>query len=137
MYPIVQQQLALPMLTLYEGPKLLPLAVIATAHTFRQAVLLCQLHATRKKLSQARICDDVNELMDQQAVAAGIPAGPRMRSSHLTEYLSASDTSRDMPARFVPAFEIVMGNRAITQWQTMAAGLHHYEQLLVEQRRVA
>src|SRR5688572_12150023 len=124
MYP---EQKQLPFLTHYDGPRLLPLADIVTCRTYREAVLLCHLRATRKTLPQLLIANEVNELVKH---------GHRMRSSHLTEYLSSDVERREMPARFIQAFECVMGNRAITQWQTMHAGLHHVEQYIVEQRQV-
>lgn len=113
-------QLPLPMLTVYHGPRLLPLEEIQRARSYRDIVRICWAHRTRKHLSQRTLAEETG-----------------MLASHITDYLSEDDAKRDMPAKYVQEFEVSMGNRAITQWFAYRAQLNLLEALPATVRAVA
>jgi hypothetical protein len=99
-------QLQLPMLTYYTGPKLVPLEVVAGVPTYREAVRLCWQMRLRTSLTRRALAEE-----------AGLYA------SHVTDYLSAEHSKRELPARHIAAMEVACGNRVITQWLAMQANL--------------
>jgi hypothetical protein len=107
------------MLTYYVGPKLMPLDVVASATTFREAVRLCWDLRTRTGLLKSKLAEE-----------AGLYA------SHVTDYLSKEDARRELPAKHIAAFEEACGNRLITQWLAMRASLTILETLM-QPRQVA
>jgi hypothetical protein len=44
-------------------------------------------------------------------------------ASHITDYISADESKRELPAKRINAFELSCGNRAISQWIAHRAGL--------------
>jgi hypothetical protein len=71
----VMEQLGLPMLTVYEGPRLVDAEVVAACKTYREAVRACWDMRTRRNLTKRKLAED-----------AGLYA------SHVTDY--PSGTSR-------------------------------------------
>jgi hypothetical protein len=110
-------QLTLPMLTLYEGPRLVGHDAIAAATSYRDAVRQCWDQRTRKNLPKTLL-----------ACEAGLYA------SHVTDYLSSNDTRRELPAKHIAAFEVSCGNRAISQWLAAQAHLTILE-TFIQQRQ--
>lgn len=100
-------QLRLPMLTVYEGPRLVDLERVRTIKTFRDAVRACWELRTRRSLTKRQLAEEVESY-----------------APHVTDYLHEDDDPkrRDLPAKRIPAFEIACGNRLITQWLAMQAG---------------
>lgn len=99
-------QLALPMLTYYDGPRLLTPEELVGVSTFRAAVLLCWEKRTRKHLTQ--------RLLAMEA---------ELYASHVSDYLSEDPAKRELPAKHVAKFEEACGNRAISQWLAGRANL--------------
>ena len=106
-------QLSLPMLTVYEGPRLVSHDAISGSQSYREAVRLCWSMSTRKTLPKTLLAQE-----------AGCYA------SHVTDYLSDKPEKRDLPAKHIAAFEVSCGNRAISQWLAAQAHLTILEQFL-------
>ena len=98
-------QLTLPMLTVYEGPRLVPADVVAACKTYRDAVRMCWNLKPRTRMTRAQLAEETG-----------------CYASHVTDYLSEEPTRRSLPAEHIQAFEVACGNRLITQW--MAAQAH-------------
>lgn len=113
------EQIALPMLTWYDAgkPRLIPIEVVRSAPTYRDAVRACWNLRSRRNMTRRQLAEEV-----------GVPA------SHLSDYLSEQPDKRDMPAKYVEAMEIACQNRFVTQWFTHRAELTHLEQVLAERR---
>lgn len=108
-------QAQMPILGVIEKPRLLPLAEIKRAKTYREAVKYCWLHRRSKAMTQATLSE-----------LAGLYA------SHVSGYLGCGKAQRDLPAEKIAGFEIVTGNRFITQWLVMQADMNLMEQYLLE-----
>lgn len=110
-------QLALPMLTVYEGPRLVDLEVVRACRSYREAVRACWDLRTRRSLTKRQLAEEIESY-----------------PSHVTDYTHQDDdpSRRDLPAKRINAFEIACGNRLITQWQALQAG-----GLFLDQARVA
>jgi hypothetical protein len=111
-------QLTLPMLTYYEGPRLVPQEVLAQVLTYREAVIKCWEQKTRKHLTQRML-----------AIEVGLYA------SHVSDYLNADPSKRELPAKHIAKFEEACGNRLISQWLAKQANLTILEAFI--ERRVA
>lgn len=111
-------QMSLPMLTYYEGPRLVDADAIEAAKSYREAVRLCWALRTRTNLPRAIL-----------AMEAGLYA------SHVSDYLHEDATKRELPAKHVADFEVSCGNRAITQWLAAQAELTILEAFI--QRKAA
>jgi hypothetical protein len=98
-------QMQLPMLTVYEGPRLLQPQIVQACKTYRDAVKACWTNRLRTRLTKAQIAEETG-----------------CYPSHVTDYLSDKETSRNLPAERIAAFEVSCGNRVITQW--LAAQAH-------------
>jgi hypothetical protein len=110
----MQQQLTLPMLTVYVGPRLVDADLVIACRTYREAVRACWDLRTRRNITKRLLAE-----------AAGLYA------SHLSDYLNVDDdTKRELPARHINAFEIECGNRFITQWLARQANLTILEQFI-------
>lgn len=113
------QQLQLPMLTVYAGPRLVDAEVVSACRSYRQAVRACWMLRVRRSLTQRQLAEE-----------AGLYA------SHVTDYVSEDEAKRELPAKHVNDFEIACGNRFITQWLARQANLTILEQF-IDARRVA
>lgn len=117
MEPSSQLQLTLPMLTWYDGPRLVPAEVVHSAMSYRDAVRGCWNLRARRGMTRRQLAEEV-----------GVPA------SHLTDYLSDKPDKRDMPAKYIERFELACQNRFVTQWFAVQAKLTILEQVLEERR---
>jgi hypothetical protein len=102
----VMEQLGLPMLTVYEGPRLVDAEVVAACKTYREAVRACWDMRTRRNLTKRKLAED-----------AGLYA------SHVTDYLSDKPSKRDLPADRINDFELQCGNRLVSQWMARRSQL--------------
>jgi hypothetical protein len=105
------EQLRLPMLTVYVGPQLVDWELICAAKTYREAVCACWELRTRKHLTRRKLAE-----------------GAGLYASHVSDYLSDDPAKRELPAKHINAFEQECGNRFITQWMTLQAGMHVLEE---------
>jgi len=113
-------QMNLPMLTVYEGPKFVADEVIAGIKTYREAVQKSFELRTRTRMSNALIAEEVG-----------------CCASHIGDYVTAQGRKipRNLPAEFINAWDISMGNRVVTQWMNAQAQLTILEALI--QRKAA
>ncbi len=113
-------QMNLPMLTVYEGPKFVADEVIAGIKTYREAVQKSYELRTRTRMSNALIAEEVG-----------------CCASHIGDYVTAQGRKipRNLPAEFINAWDISMGNRVVTQWINYQANLTILESLI--QRKAA
>jgi hypothetical protein len=114
------EQLTLPMLTVYTGPRLIDNEIVLACRTYRQAVCACWDMRTRRSLTRRVLAEE-----------AGLYA------SHVSDYLSEVDCKRELPAKHINAFEISCGNRMISQWLAQQAQLTILEQFISNARRAA
>lgn len=112
-------QMNLPMLTYYQGPRFVSAEVMAAVLTYRDAVRVCWDLRTRRHMTHRLLAEE-----------AGLYA------SHVSDYLSADDTKRELPAKHTNTFELACGNRVITQWDMARKQLTVLESL-IDQRRAA
>ena len=111
-------QLTLPMLTVYTGPRIVSHTAVEACKTYRNAVQACWGLRTRTRMTKAQLAEETG-----------------CYASHVTDYLSDKETSRNLPAERIAAFEVACGNRLITQWLASQAQLTILETLL--QQRAA
>jgi hypothetical protein len=95
------QQIVLPMLTVYTGPRLVSVDELRGVLTYRQAVRKCWMLRTRPQLKKRLLAEEVG-----------------LYASHLTDYLSEIEAKRELPAKHIDLFERSCGNRLITQFLT-------------------
>lgn len=93
-------QLQLALLCRLDGPSILPPQHLVSVGSYRQAVLTCW--ALRRDRGDGA----------QSACARFIGA----QVSHMSAYLSDDADKREMPAKFIHAFEVWCGNTAISQY---------------------
>lgn len=111
-------QLNLPMLTYYAGPRLIDMELVLACRTYREAVRACWDMRTRRGLTQRALAE-----------------GAGLYASHVSDYLAADESKRELPAKHIDAFEVECGNRFITQWLARRANLTILEQFI--DRRIA
>ena len=99
-------QLALPMLTYYEGPTLVDPQVVAEITDYRHAVRMCWELRRRKGMTRRVLAEEAG-----------------LYPSHVSDYLSDDPMKRELPAKHIAALEMSCGNRVITQWLTAKANL--------------
>jgi hypothetical protein len=116
----MQQQLTLPMLTMYSGPRLVDMELVDACRSYREAVRACWDLRTRRHLTKRLMAEEAG-----------------LYSSHVSDYLSEDERKRDLPARHVNAVEIACGNRIINQWLARQANLTILEQFVQGARRIA
>lgn len=112
-------QLTLPMLTHYSGPRLVGPEVVAEIASYREAVRTCWRLRTRVNLSKRQLAEEA-----------------QLYPSHVSDYTSADDVKRELPAKHIAAFEVACGNRVVSQWLAKQANLTLLEQF-IDQRRAA
>lgn len=113
-------QLNLPMLTVYEGPRLVDLEIVEACRTYREAVRACWDLRTRRNLTRRVLADEA-----------------QLYASHVSDYTSMDEAKRELPAKHVAAFEVSCGNRIISQWLARQAHLTILEQFTQGARRIA
>lgn len=113
------EQLPLPMLTYYTGPRLVSGEIVTAAMTYRDAVRACWHLRTRRSLTRRGLAEEAH-----------------LYASHVSDYISDDDNRRELPARYINDFEISCGNRFISQWLARQAQLTIFEEFL-EHRRAA
>jgi hypothetical protein len=113
------RQLPLPMLTYYEAPVMVDTALIDAAPTYRDAVRRCWGMRTRKHMTMRQLAEETGSY-----------------PSHITDYLHIDHGKRELPARYIAAFEAACGNRFISQWIARRSELTVLEEF-VAQRKTA
>ena len=111
------RQLALPMLTYYEAPSMVDVALIEAAKTYREAVRVCWARRRRTNMTKRQLAEEVG-----------------CYASHITDYLSAEDAKRDLPARHIAEFEGACGNRFISQWIARRSELTVLEEFVAQRK---
>lgn len=115
MKSIDDAQLALPLLCRLDGPSVVPVSHIKACDTYRDAVRLCWSLRRIKAMTSLHLAEQ-----------AGFPA------NHRSDYLSDNEERRELPAKYIKAFEYACGNSAISQWIAMGAKLTVIEELQVQ-----
>lgn len=95
-----------------DAPSVVPDSYIKCCTSYRDAVRLCWALRRVKKMTTLTLAEQ-----------AGIP------SNHRSDYLSDSPEKREMPAKYIRAFEYVCGNTAVSQWVAMNAKLTILEEM--------
>lgn len=101
-------QLQLSLLGCLSGPGAVPAAEIEKLRTYREAVCMAWALRRVKGMTNATLAERTG-----------------MRPSHISDYLSAAafdkngKERREMPAKYLPAFEAAAGNTLVTQWLLM------------------
>lgn len=113
------RQFALPMLTYYDGPRLMAVALIEECPSYREAVRRCWANRTRPRMTKRQLAEETG-----------------CYASHITDYLSEDPAKRDLPAKHIADFETACGNRFISQWIARQSQLTVLEEI-VDQRRQA
>jgi hypothetical protein len=111
-----------PLLARLDGPAIVPVEILRTARTYRQA---CRL------LWALRRCRGFT--FRQLAAEIGVPY------QHVGDYFNPDDLPhrRDLPGDAVLMAEAVLGNSAVSQWHAMGSQLTVLEQLQAGARRAA
>jgi len=105
-----------------EGPSVVPMSVVMGVKTFREACRAAWA-ARPKNMTAAMLCQLTG-----------------MRPSHASEYFAEAETDakgrelRDMPAKYLPAFEEAIGNSFASQWLAMQSQLTILEAQIAEQK---
>lgn len=102
------RQRELPVLASVAAPAVVNPALVAACRGYRDAVRLCFVLRRVKGMC-----------LKTAAEHAGVHV------PHMTDFMHADDapTRRDMPAKYIAAFEAVCGNTAISQFIARVAGL--------------
>jgi hypothetical protein len=109
-----------------DAPSVAPASIVAKAKSFRDACRVAWENRRVANMTRAGLCERTG-----------------MRPSHVAEYISDRDLDdrgvemRDMPAKYIPAFEEAVGNTFISQWLAMQAQLTILEAQIAEQKVVA
>lgn len=112
MKSIDDNQLALPLLCRLDGPSVVPADHIKACQTYRDAVRLCWRLRRVKGMTTLSLAE-----------SAGFP------TNHRSDYLSDNEDKRELPAKYIKAFEYVCGNTAVSQWIAMNAKLTVIEEM--------
>ena len=112
-------QAEFPLLTRLEAPSVVPVELIRTARTYRQA---CRLAWALRRVR--------NMTYRQLAAEIGVPY------QHVGDYFNPDDNPmrRDLPGDAVRATEVTLGNTAISQWHAMLSKLTVLEELQASRR---
>ena len=116
-------QIDLPIIGVLEGAKALPHSAIASVNTYRDAVRMCWINRRVKGMTQQSLAEQSG-----------------MYPQHVTDYLNEQATDRhgkerrEMPAKYIRAFEAVTGNTFVSQWVAYQSGLTVLQGLIAEQK---
>jgi len=115
---LLSRQMELPLMGRLDAPSVAPSELVRYAHDFRSA---CQIAWERRRV--------------KRMTAATLAENTGMYPSHVSEYLSPrTKKPRDMPAKFIPAFEREVGNTIVTQWLALQADLTINEEMQADRR---
>lgn len=109
-----------------EGPAVVPASLIKKIKSYRDVCRLALANSRVKNMTRATICERTG-----------------MRPSHASDYFSDRDLDdrghemRDMPAKYIPAFEEAVGNTFVSQWIAMQSQLTILEAQIAEQKATA
>lgn len=115
------QQLSLNMLGLIEEAYAVPHEDISRISSYREAVRACWAHRRSQRMTRATLAELTG-----------------MYPQHLSDYLDESDVDRhgkerrDMPAKYIAAFEAVTGNTYVSQWLALRS-----VEAIIEERKAA
>ena len=109
----------IPLLARMGAPDVVPVEIVRTAKSYRQAVRLCWQLRRLKRLT-----------FRQLASETGVPF------QHVGDYFNEDDRRdrRDLPGDAVHAVESVLGNTAISQWHAQQAQLTVLEEMQATRR---
>ncbi len=111
-------QLELPLMGRVDAPSVAPAKLIRYAKDFRQACQIAWEYRRVKRMTAATLAQNTG-----------------MYASHVSEYLSPKTKKpRDMPAKFIPAFEREVGNTIVTQWLALQADLTISEEMQADRK---
>jgi hypothetical protein len=105
------EQRSFPLLQRLEGPAVVPAEYVQRIQSYREAVQTC--FALRRVKHTKR----------------DIAADAGLYPPHVTDYLSDKPGKRDLPGRYITAFERACGNTAISQWLAAGAKLTVLEEV--------
>lgn len=108
----IDDQLQLPLLCRLDGPSVVPDSHIKACQSYRDAVRLCWSLRRVRGMTTLTLAE-----------SAGFPP------NHRSDYLSDDEEKRELPAKYIKAFECVAGNTAISQWIAMNAKLTILEEV--------
>jgi hypothetical protein len=111
---MAMEQIKLPMLHRYDGPRFVDQELVRACRTYREAVKTCWHLRIRRNLTQRLLADETG-----------------LYASHVTDYISGdAKARRQLPAEKINAFEVSCGNRFITQWLSLQAQVTLLEPLI-------
>lgn len=119
----MDQQMALSLLGIVEGAKPVAQSKIKDIASYRDAVRASWTHRRSQRMTRATL----SELTG-------------MYPQHVSDYLADSDLDRhgkerrDMPAKYIAAFEAVTGNTYVSQWIAQQSGLTVLEGVIAEKK---
>lgn len=105
-------QMQLPLLGRLDAPSVVPDSYVMACQSYRDAVRLCWALRRIKAMTSLSLAE-----------AAGFP------TNHRSDYLSDDDSRRDLPAKYIKAFESVCGNTAISQFIARGSQLTVLEEI--------
>jgi hypothetical protein len=108
----IDGQMSLPLLCRLDGPSVVPDQHIKACASYRDAVRLCWALRRVKEMTTLTLAEK-----------AGLP------SNHRSDYLSDNKDRRELPAKYIKAFEYVCGNTAVSQWIALGAKLTVLEEI--------
>jgi len=106
-----------------DGPAVVSAVNIRGIKSYREAICFGWEHRKIKNMTQATLAEMTG-----------------MRPSHLNEFLAKGDVDekgrlrRDMPAKYIPAFERAVGNSFASQWLAMQSQLTILEAMIADQK---
>ncbi|CAL62430.1 Hypothetical protein HEAR2299 [Herminiimonas arsenicoxydans] len=106
-----------------DAPAVAPASLIALIKSYRGAICVSWQMRTISNMTKAGLCERTG-----------------MRASHLSDYLNDQEFDRrgrelrDMPAKYLPAFEQAVGNSFASQWLASQSQLTILEAQIAEQR---
>lgn len=106
-----------------DAPAVAPASLLAKIKSYRGAIRVSWQMRIIQNMTQAGLCERTG-----------------MRASHVSHYLSEQEYDekgrelRDMPAKYLPAFERAVGNSFTSQWLASQSQLTILEAQIAEQR---
>ena len=113
-------QLQLRLFGRIDAPSVVPAVEVAKIRSYREACIACWVNRRVMGMTQATLAELTG-----------------MRPSHISDYLCTDsqdkrgDDRREMPAKYLTAFEVAAGNTFVTQWLAMQSKLTVLESLML------